>query len=397
MRKTALIIPIALISAILIGCGERTYYDKRLGAEVREIDSDLKGRWGMTGVVVIRVDPNGPAAKAGLREGDLIERISFVRKVKDEGELKDAMEEGLRAERMVYLELADGREILLAVRSHRDKTGVEFDGLTVKSISSSTPGYLSGLKPGDKVVAVKIVRTVRGLDDYKEIVREARKYSNEITFHTAELSGVKLAAIRALGEIGGPEAMGMLLKMLESKEELFREPAAKALEKLSEQGSSPELVEAMIKHLSISNEPNPEIRASCATVLGKLKAVEAIPALIDALKDPVANVRFKAGVALSLIGEPAVDELIKALRGSEDPIVQEIAVTALGEIGTPKCREALIETYKRVVSPSVRLSILDALAKIGDERSKRFLEEAAAKEADPQVKAFLDALIAKVM
>lgn len=396
MRKAALI-SIALISAILIGCGGKTYYDKRLGAEVKEIDSDLKGRWGLTGVVVIRVDPNGPAAEAGLREGDLIERISFVRRVRDGDELKEAMEEGLKAERMVYLELADGREILLAVRSYRDKTGVQFDGPVVKSISPSTPGYLSGLKPGDKVVAVKIVRTVRGLDDYKEIVRKARKYANEITFHTAELSGVKLAAIRALGEIGGPEAMGMLLKMLESKEELFREPAAKALERLSEQGSSPELIRAMIKHLDASNEPNPEIRASCATLLGKLKAVEAIPALIKALKDPVANVRFKAGVALSLIGEPAVDELIKALESSNDPIVQEIAVTALGDIGTPSCRDALIRAYGRIKSSSVRLSILDALAKIGDGRSKRFLKEAAVKEADPQVKAFLDALIAKVM
>jgi len=242
---------------------------------------------------------------------------------------------------------------------------------------------------------VIITRTIRNLDDYKKIVGKMAKSSHELTFTTNELSGVKLAAVRALGEIGGPEAVKVLLQILESKEELFREPAAKALERLSQGFSSPELIHKMIEHLQIKHEPNPEIRASCALALAKLKPVEAVPTLIKALYDPVANVRFKAGVALASIGVPALDPLIEELVKTQDPNVQDIIASTLGEIGGGKARDALISAYSQVRSSSVRLSILNSLAEIGDKKAMNFLAGVSATETDPQVKVYLDTLIAK--
>ncbi len=394
MRRI-LAISVLVMLVALMGCGQHRYRDKKIGIEVQSLDPDLRGRWGVEGVVVTKVFPDSPAQKAGLEEGEMIYRVSVRRPVKGKRDLMKNISEGIKYERMVTLELADGRNILLAVRSSRDNIGITFDGTKVKSIDEGSPSSLSGLKPGDQIKAVIITRTIKDLDDYKKIVGKMVKSSHELTFSTSELSGVKLAAVRALGEIGGAEAVKVLLQILESKEELFREPAAKALERLSERFSSPDLISKMMRHLQIRYEPNPEIRASCALVLAKLKPVEAIPTLIKALYDPVANVRFKAGVALASIGTPALDPLIEELGKTQDPNVQDIIASTLGEIGTGRARDALISAYSQIKSSSVRLSILNSLAKIGDEKAMNFLRGVSATETDPQVKVYLDTLIAK--
>jgi len=394
MRRI-LAISVLVMLVALMGCGQHRYRDKKIGIEVQSLDPDLRGRWGVEGVVVTKVFPDSPAQKAGLEEGEMIYRVSVRRPVKGKRDLMKNISEGIKYERMVTLELADGRNILLAVRSSRDNIGITFDGTRVKSIDEGSPSSLSGLKPGDQIKAVIITRTIKDLDDYKKIVGKMVKSSHELTFSTSELSGVKLAAVRALGEIGGAEAVKVLLQILESKEELFREPAAKALERLSERFSSPDLISKMMRHLQIRYEPNPEIRASCALVLAKLKPVEAIPTLIKALYDPVANVRFKAGVALASIGTPALDPLIEELGKTQDPNVQDIIASTLGEIGTGRARDALISAYSQIKSSSVRLSILNSLAKIGDEKAMNFLRGVSATETDPQVKVYLDTLIAK--
>jgi membrane-associated protease RseP (regulator of RpoE activity) len=394
-RISGISILIFAITLILVGCGENRYQDKKIGIEVQSVDPDLQGRWGVEGVVVTKVFPGSPAERAGLEEGEMIYKVSARKEVKNRRDVRKSINEGIKNERMVTLELSDGRRILIAVRSSRDSIGVIFDGTKVKAVDEGGPSALSGLKPGDQVKAVIITRTIRTLKDYKKVVKEMAKRSPELTFHTGELSGVKLAAVRALGEIGGSEAVKVLLQILESEEELFREPAAKALEKLGAAYSTPELLSKMIEHLQVDYEINPEIRASCAVVLAKLKPVEAIPALIKALYDPVANVRFKAGVALASIGSPALEPLIKELNETQDPNVQDIAVSTLGEIGTDQARDALISAYSKVTSSSVRLSILNALAEIGDEKAAKFLTEVSATETDPQVKVYLDTLLAR--
>lgn len=74
-------------------------------------------------------------------------------------------------------------------------------------------------------------------------------------------------------------------------------------------------------------------RRNAAWGLGALDASEAVPALIDALKDPEAGVREQVAWALGAIGDRrAVDGLIGALSDSS-PAVRRQAAWALGAIG----------------------------------------------------------------
>ena len=57
-----------------VGC-ENRYHDEQFRIQVQQLDSDLENRWSTNGVAVISVEPNGPAARAHLEEGELISYV----------------------------------------------------------------------------------------------------------------------------------------------------------------------------------------------------------------------------------------------------------------------------------------------------------------------------------
>jgi len=102
--------------------------------------------------------------------------------------------------------------------------------------------------------------------------------------------------------------------------------------------------------MSDLSSPDPVKRAVAARALGRMKTVEAIPALIAMLGDPaVAQVAPKERIipreaavdALVMIGEPAVGPLIEAL-ASKNSLVQQNAMRALGRIRDPRAIPVLI-------------------------------------------------------
>jgi len=79
--------------------------------------------------------------------------------------------------------------------------------------------------------------------------------------------------------------------------------------------------------------------------LGKIGNPQAVPALLQALKDKEWRVRWAAAEALESIGDPqAVPALIQALK-NEDLWVRQAAAGALGKIGVPVV-PALMEALK---------------------------------------------------
>ena len=79
------------------------------------------------------------------------------------------------------------------------------------------------------------------------------------------------------------------------------------------------------------------------------EAKEAVPVLIDALKDENIYVRRRAALVLVKIGpeaKAAVPALIDALK-DKDKDVRSNAAEALGEINTPEARKALEEFKKK--------------------------------------------------
>ena len=100
--------------------------------------------------------------------------------------------------------------------------------------------------------------------------------------------------------------------------------------------STPELIG------DLRNNGRLKSQTAAARVLGERKDAQAVPALIDALKD-AQPVRLSAVRALGNIGdERAVEPLIATLKEDTDPRVRTAAAQALGELRDERAVDALI-------------------------------------------------------
>lgn len=102
-------------------------------------------------------------------------------------------------------------------------------------------------------------------------------------------------------------------------------------------------VHLLITHLKEKN--NDTLRLRAVEELGQINdqraVLPAIPALVQALKDPDPLVGEKATDSLSLIGSPAVNALLVGLR-AEEWYVRRRAAIALGRIGEARALPSLL-------------------------------------------------------
>ena len=122
-------------------------------------------------------------------------------------------------------------------------------------------------------------------------------------------------------------------------------------------------IKGLIKALNYQKDKN--ICAKAAEALGLLKAVEAIPALIQRLKEKNLLVAKAAQDALNKMSKDAVEPLINAL---PDPDLRWRAVQLLGEAGDQR---AVVELLPLLEDPdrSVQVAAAVALGQIGDPQS----------------------------
>jgi len=129
----------------------------------------------------------------------------------------------------------------------------------------------------------------------------------------------RMNAVRALGKIGTPEAI-------------------KAVE---------DAIPFLIQQLQ--SDQDKWVRMLAAMALGPIGegAVNAVPALIQALQDQDISVRYYAAYALGSIGEGAVNAVPTLRQAFQDPhaIVRQGAAEALEKIGTPEALKA-VEEYQ---------------------------------------------------
>ena len=126
-------------------------------------------------------------------------------------------------------------------------------------------------------------------------------------------------------------------------------------------------VKALINALNYRKDK--EVRAKAAEALGQLKSSDAIPKLIQALKDPEARVTIAAEKALSAMVKTAVPGLIQAL---EDPDLRFNAIRLLGKARSFQAVDPLI-TQLQDDNPNVRAEAARALNLIGDSRAREAL------------------------
>lgn len=189
----------------------------------------------------------------------------------------------------------------------------------------------------------------------------------------SEKGYVRVAAAMALGQKKETAATDILLKMLSQDYPLAGHSAAMALGEVGDKGAIGTLMN------ELKNNEKDYIRSSTAIALGKLEAEEAVPFLIDRLRDTKASVRSNAALILGKMGDQsAVEPLINVLESGKDiegkrkdslntvVDVRKSAVMALGGIGGTEATQALIGVVNDDGETSeVRAAAASALGNIG--------------------------------
>ena len=171
------------------------------GMDVQRLTPDLAEAFGVQrseGVVVVEVDPDSPASRAGLKPGDVIVKVGerVIRRPSDyesraavifAGE--DVSMEILRDGRRKSVRLAidaENADSVAGRRVHADLKGVVLQnfrnedepntsaGVLITSVAEGSKAYVHGLRAGDVLVAANR-RPVRNIVDLREATSKARR------------------------------------------------------------------------------------------------------------------------------------------------------------------------------------------------------------------------------
>ena len=154
-----------------------------------------------------------------------------------------------------------------------------------------------------------------------------------------EFYTVRAKSAAALGEIGDPQAIQLLLTALKDKEDSVRVSAALALGKFHNPATFDEIANLLL------DDPKIEVRQAAARAFGETKDPQALPYLMQALRDSFWWYEREQTAddllwAIEAIGPASVDPLIEALSDSEGT-VRKFAARMLGQIGDERAIESL--------------------------------------------------------
>ena len=111
-------------------------------------------------------------------------------------------------------------------------------------------------------------------------------------------------------------------------------------------------------------DPDPQVRAKAASVLGKVQGPQAVAALDQALEDPDHTVRRQAVQAYARAQRPdlSTQALSIILAYDPDPSVRRQAAASLGTLRTDEAKRALTAATPDA-DPMVQRAVSSALAK----------------------------------
>ncbi len=203
-------------------------------------------------------------------------------------------------------------------------------------------GAAEELSDGDERALLPLIRALRdenpGVQD--AAMRSLIGIGGEVTAYMVlpllrDDAVMRNTAVIILQEIGAA-AVPILGPLLSDKDEDVRKFAVDMICEIGD-CDQPEVLMAILK-----GDPNPNVRVSAAKALGALKYSQAVPALIDALRD-TEWVCFSALEALSQIKDNSSVEAVAELLYSPSEAVRSEAIHAVASIGTKDALRALEE------------------------------------------------------
>jgi HEAT repeat protein len=182
-----------------------------------------------------------------------------------------------------------------------------------------------------------------------------------------EDADIRRSAAAALAFVD-PQATSTFIRLMGKREANVREAATWGLAMLG-----PDAVEAVPALIQALKDREPTVRAGSAVALRRIGpgAKQAVPALTNALEDNDGDVRSAAASALYYIGpdEESVPNLIQTLRDEEQPWARSSAARMLGGLGhgAAEAVPALIDALEKDEDFQAREQSALALGRIGAE------------------------------
>ncbi len=217
---------------------------------------------------------------------------------------------------------------------------------------------------GDPNVAAKLFEALsQPSEQIRDLIYEILKDfgTHSIPYLMDSLSseywmGRALAA-QALTDMGS-EAVFPLVSSLESQDKEKRYWAIKILGKMREKSAYPEIR----KYLS---DPDPEIRMAALESMGHYLNPDAVPYIIERFLDPAWVVRKHACKAVTSFGNNAVKYLLNSLKSAEED-VRYWSLRAIGEIKPKGIYPFLVKLFKDR-SWTIRKTTSDVLGGYGED------------------------------
>ncbi len=186
---------------------------------------------------------------------------------------------------------------------------------------------------------------------------------------------IKLA-IRVLGEIKDNQAVEPLLRLISNQDYNVRSHVCESLGKIADSTA--------FDDVSLRMEDSVEVvRKSAAVALGKIKDNRAIHHLIGGLSDPHFSVRMSSAHSLVQMGEPAVKPLLSLLDHSA-PATAHLAIESLGKLEAKEAVPVLLERLKDQ-DWATRAFTVEALGNMGDQRAVQAIRKMKEEETHPFV------------
>lgn len=125
------------------------------------------------------------------------------------------------------------------------------------------------------------------------------------------------------------------------------------------------------------------------SILGEIGSEKAIDILIECLDDENEGVSFHAVKALAKVGgERAVKSLMNKLKNGTNPLVKSEVIIALGNIGDSTATKALIKVLKKEKDKFVRENAVKTLGKIGTKEALSSLRNIQKYENNAKISYF---------